>query len=86
MQKIINVIALLSGLVSLSLGLKVGYLYFNKDAIIEDIRSRTTEEITKAITESLPGMIESAMPELPNTTGGVSEYKNMIPESTGLPF
>jgi hypothetical protein len=75
MQKLVNVVALLSGLVSLSVVGGGAYLYLNKDAMIEDVRVKATEEITKAITEALPGMIDSAMPELPEVTGGI------VPES-----
>lgn len=76
MQKIVNLIALLSGLTSLAVIGGGTYLYLNKDAMIEDVRTKATEEITKAITEALPGMIDSAIPELPGATG------NVIPEST----
>ena len=77
MQKVINTIALLSGLVSLSVVGGGAYLYLNKDAMIEDVRAKATEEIAKAITEALPGMIDSAMPEvpeLPKETGGVLPF------------
>ena len=77
MQKLVNVVALLSGLVSLSVVSGGAYLYLNKDAMIEDVRVKATEEITKAITEALPGMIDSAMPEvpeLPKETGGVLPF------------
>jgi len=77
MQKLVNVVALLSGLVSLSVVGGGAYLYLNKDAMIEDVRVKATEEITKAITEALPGMIDSAMPEvpeLPKETGGVLPF------------
>ena len=77
MQKVINIIALLSGLVSLSVVGGGTYLYLNKDAMIEDARAKATEAITEAITEALPGMIDSAMPEvpeLPKETGGVLPF------------
>ena len=77
MQKVVNVIALLSGLVSLSVLGGGYYLYANKDAMIEDVRVRATEEITKAVTEALPGMIDSALPEIPEMptqTGGVISF------------
>ena len=89
MQKVINIIALLSGLVSLSVVGGGTYLYLNKDAMIEDVRAKATEEITKAITEALPGMIDSAMPELPEVTGGiVPESSQSVPNMTGgaIPF
>jgi hypothetical protein len=89
MQKVINIIALLSGLVSLSVVGGGTYLYLNKDAMIEDVRAKATEEITKAITEALPGMIDSAMPELPKMTGGVdTDSAQSVPNMTGgaIPF
>ena len=89
MQKLVNVVALLSGLVSLSVLGGGVYLYLNKDAMIEDARAKATEEITKAITEALPGMIDSAMPELPEVTGGiVPESSQSVPNMTGgaIPF
>lgn len=89
MQKLVNVVALLSGLVSLSVVGGGTYLYLNKDAMIEDVRAKATEEITKAITEALPGMIDSAMPELPKMTGGVdTDSAQSVPNMTGgaIPF
>ena len=77
MQKVINTIALLSGLVSLSVVGAGAYLYMNKDAMIEDIRKQATEQVTKAITEALPGIIDAALPEIPEMptkTGGVIPF------------
>jgi hypothetical protein len=80
MQKVINTIALLSGLVSLSVVGGGAYLYLNKDAMIEDIRKKATEQVTKAITEALPGIVDAALPEMPevpevpNKTGGVIPF------------
>ena len=80
MQKVINTIALLSGLVSLSVVGAGAYLYMNKDAMIEDIGKQATEQVTKAITEALPGIIDAALPEMPeipevpNKTGGVIPF------------
>ena len=74
MQKLINVIALFAGLVA---GMNValaGYIYLNRDAILSDAKSRATEEITKAVTDALPGMLNSAVPELPTATGGAIPF------------
>jgi len=74
MQKLVNVIALLSGLTSLAVLGGGYYLYSNKDVMIEDIRKQATEQVTKAMTEALPGIIDSLMPEIPEVptaTGGV---------------
>ena len=80
MQKVVNVIALLSGLVSLSVLGGGAYLYVNKDALIEDARAKATKAVTDAVTQALPGMIDSAMPEIPapvevpKETGGVLPF------------
>ena len=79
MQKLVNVVALLSGLVSLGVVGGGAYLFLNKDAMIEDVRVKATEEITKAVTEALPGMISGAMPKMPSATGNVIESKPAIP-------
>jgi len=74
MQKLINGVALLSGLVSLAVLGGGAYLYVQKDTLIEGAREKATAAITEAITEALPGMIDAAMPEvpeLPGATGGV---------------
>ena len=69
MQKIINVIALASGLVSLSVVAGTGYLYLNKDVLVENARENITKAATEAIAGALPSMMDSSMPELPSTTG-----------------
>lgn len=80
MQKLVNGIALLSGLVSLSVLGSGVYLYLNKDSLIETARENAIETVTKTITESLPGLIKSSLPdipvpvELPKQTGGVLPF------------
>ena len=69
MQKLINGVALLSGLVSLSVLGGGAYLYVQKDTLIEQSRERVTAAITEAITEALPGLVQSAMPSVPEVTG-----------------
>jgi hypothetical protein len=69
MQKLINVVALLSGLTCLGLIGGGAYLYANKDVLVEDAREKVTKAVTEAVTEALPGMLDGAMPELPKTTG-----------------
>jgi len=89
MQKLVNVIALLSGLVSLSVVGGGAYLYLNKDALIDQVKEKATKQITEAIAGALPGMLDSAMPELPGVTGGaVPGLPTPPPSVTGgaLPF
>ena len=84
MQKLINLIALLSGLVSLTTVAGAVYLYKNADTMIEDARGKVIEEVT----ETIPKIVEGLLPnvsELPTTTGPAIPSK---PSVTGpaIPF
>ena len=46
------------------------------------MRVKATEEVTKAVTEALPGMVKSAMPTMPSATGDVMSQTN-VPSVTG---
>ena len=71
MQKVINVLALASFIVSGAVVAGGAYVYLNKDAMIENAKEKIANAATEAIAGALPGMLDAAMPELPNTTGGV---------------
>jgi len=79
MQKLINVIALLSGLTSAAVIGGGTYLYLNKDAMIERVKQEAIEEVTKTVTgtvtDKLPGMVNSSMPKLPTKTGPVLDFE-----------
>ena len=86
MQKLINVVALLSGLTSLGLIGGSAYLLLNKDALIEQAKSAAATAATEAVAGALPGMLDSAMPELPGATGGVipaAPGASPLPSTTG---
>ncbi len=85
MQKLINVLALLSFAGTASIIGGGTYVYLNKDSIIENVKGQVASAATEAITEALPGMLDSAMPELPGATG---EVIPSLPTTTGpaLPF
>ena len=84
MQKIINLIALLSGLVSLTTVAGAVYLYKNADTMIEDARGKVIEEVTEAIPKIVEGLMPN-VPELPTATGDAIPS---LPSVTGpaLPF
>ena len=66
MQKIINAIAVASGVVSLTVvGAGLG-IYLNKDAIINNIKEKALESISGGIGDTLG----DALP-IPDTTGDV---------------
>ena len=69
MQKLINVLALSSFVVSASIVGGGAYVYLNKDAMIESVKEKITSAATEAIAGALPGLIDSAMPKLPEATG-----------------
>lgn len=65
MQKVVNVIALLSGLTSLAVISGGVYVYMNQEAWQEQAKERLAEVIAEGITGALPGLLDSAMPEIP---------------------
>ena len=69
MQKLINVVALLSGLTSLAVIGGGTYLYLNKDVMIEEARTSLANAAVEAVSGALPELIDAAMPELPGVTG-----------------
>ncbi len=84
MQKVINVLAVLSFVGTAGIVGGGTALYLNKDSIVENIKSQVASAAGEAITDALPGMMDSAMPELPDATGGALP----LPTTTGsaLPF
>ena len=67
MQKIVNVVAIASGVVSLAVigcGL---FIYVNRDKLVNNVKSQVME----AVSGSLPGLVGSQMPKLPDRTGHV---------------
>jgi hypothetical protein len=84
MQKAINVIALLSGLVSLTTVAGAVYLYKNADTMIEDVRGKVIEEVTETIPKIVKGLMPN-VPELPKATGDII---SPVPSATGpvIPF
>ena len=70
MQKVINVLAVLSFLGLTSILATSGYVYWRRDAIREQVTENITKAATEAIAGALPGMLDAAMPEMPEVTGG----------------
>ena len=79
MQKLINVLALASFAVSTAIVAGGAYVYLNKDAMIESAKQAATKAATDAVASALPGLLDAAMPEMPEVTGGA------IPGGEGLP-
>ena len=78
LQKIVNGIAIASGVVSLAVVGTVGYVYIRKDAIIENIKGKVMESVMPDLGGGLSDMI-------PNSTGpATSVPKSPMPEGVGL--
>ena len=69
MQKLINVIALLSGLTSLSLIGGSAYVLMNKEAWRAQAQLKLKNLVVEGMQDELPGLLDAAVPELPKTTG-----------------
>ena len=69
MQKVINVLAILSFVGTAGIIGGGYYLYTQKDPIIEGMKDKIVTAATEAIAYALPGMMDAAMPELPSATG-----------------
>ena len=77
MQKLINVLAVLSFLGTTSIVGAGAYVYLNKDALIENAKEKVSKAAAEAIAGALPGMLDAAMPEIPevpSATGGVIPF------------
>ena len=84
LQKIVNGIAIASGVVSLAVVGTVGYVYIRKDAIIEDIKGKVMESV-------MPNIGSGIMNAIPDFTGNATPPQvkqsiptSPIPEGTGL--
>ena len=60
MQKIVNIVALASGLVSIAVVGSGLFIYVNRDKLVDNVKS----EIMGAVTGSLGGVVDSKMPKM----------------------
>ena len=70
MQKVINVLAILSFVGVAGIVGGGTFVYLRRDAIVERVKENVAKAATEAIAGALPGMLDAAMPELPGATGG----------------
>ena len=83
MQKIVNVIAIASGVVSLTVVGLGGYVFIRKDAIIESAKERIQNAVLGSITPDLGGIAGDAIPDF---TGGAAPLAPVAPEAPVSPF
>ena len=78
LQKIVNGIAIASGVVSIAVVGTVGYVYVRKDAIIEDIKGKVMESV-------MPDIGSGITDAIPSFTGpATSVPKSPMPVVVGL--
>ena len=66
MQKIINAIAIASGVVSITVVGLGGYVFIRKDAIIDGVKSKISESVMGSVGGMLPDVLGDVIPD---TTG-----------------
>ena len=81
MQKIVNVIAIASGVVSLTVVGIGGYVFIRKDAIIESAKERIQNAVLGSITPDLGGLAGDAIPDF---TGGAAPLPS-APDAPSAP-
>ena len=76
LQKIVNGIAIASGVVSLTVVGTIGFVYINKDAIIDKIKTEALKSVGGAALGGIGGDLVPSLPSpaTPNTDdqGGIS--------------
>ena len=78
LQKIVNGIAIASGVISLTVVGTIGYVYVRKDAIIENIKGKVMESV-------MPDIGSGITDAIPSFTGpATSVPKSPMPEGVGL--
>ena len=83
MQKIVNGIAIASGIISLTVVGTIGYVFIRKDAIIENVKSKVMESVMGSVGDAFPNVMGDV---LPDTTGGAGPAlpSSPIPEGAGF--
>ena len=81
MQKIVNGIAIASGVVSLTVIGLAGYVFIRKDAIIENVKSKVME----AVMPSIGGGIGDALPDFTGPAAPLSPQRAPSTEDFTLP-
>ena len=85
LQKIVNGIAIVSGVVSLAVVGTVGYVYVRKDAIIENVKGKVMESVMPDLGGSLGGIVpEFTGPAAPVNPQADAPSSPTMPEGVGL--
>ena len=77
MQKIVNGIAIASGVISLTVVGTIWYVFIRKDAIIENVKSKVMESVMGSVGDALPDVVGDVLPDVTGPAGP-------MPEGVGL--
>ena len=80
MQKIVNGVAIASGVISLTVVGTIGYVFIRKDAIIENVKSKVMESVMGSVGDALPDVVGDVLPDVTGPAGPVPS----MPEGVGL--
>ena len=86
MQKIVNAIAIASGVVSLTVVGLGGYVFIRKDAIIESAKERVQKAVLGSITPDLGGIAGDAIPDFTGGAAPLAPAAPAAPEAPVSPF
>ena len=82
MQKIINVLAVASGIVSAAVVASGVFVYVNRDSIVDSIKSQAIEAVTGSLGGGLGGDLPIGAPDLASPTDSAAAPQGA---SMGLP-
>jgi len=82
MQKVINVLAIASGVVSAAVVASGVFVYVNRDSIVDSIKSQAIEAVTGSLGGGLGGDLPIGTPDLAPPTDSASTPQG---SSMGLP-
>ena len=75
MQKLFNALSVASFVMSGAMVAGTAVLYSRIPSITKHYMSELQGELTKMVTDMVPGKIDEAMPELPTSTGPAVPFK-----------
>ena len=76
MQKVVNIIAISSGVVSLAVVGSGLFIYLQRDKLVDNVKS----QVLKSVTGSLPSLVDTKLPSMtgpalaPPAAGGASGF------------
>ena len=76
MQKVVNIIAIASGVVSIAVVGSGLYVYLQRDKLVDSVKS----QVLKSVTGSLPGLVDTKIPTItgpalaPSAAGGAPGF------------